>query len=119
MTNPIIRELISEMIQNYLEESHEGENLLESIYEEVSDETWKAIEEAILNELSPKTLQSYLKKAEPAASRTGAKYTRMRNRHSKKHGEFEPDTPEMAKIGRQNVNREDGVWRARKKLGNK
>jgi hypothetical protein len=119
MTNQIIRELISEMIESYLEESYDGEDLLESIFEEVSDETWEAIEEAILNELSPKTLQSYLKKAEPAAVKTGSKYTRMRNKHSKKYGEFEPDTPEMAKIGRQNVNREDGVWRARKKLGNK
>jgi hypothetical protein len=51
------------MVGDYLNESYE-DDLVESIFEEVSEETWEAIEEAILNELSPKTLKSYIKKAE-------------------------------------------------------
>lgn len=68
MAHPLLRTLISEMIENYLEESYE-DNLVESIFEEVSEETWEAIEEAILNELSPKTYDLYvegsLKKGTP------------------------------------------------------
>jgi hypothetical protein len=62
MSNSLLRTLISEMVETYLEESYE-DDLVESIFEEVSNETWEAIEEAILNELSPKTLASYTKKA--------------------------------------------------------
>lgn len=62
MTNPLLRTLISEMVETYLEESYE-DNVIESIFEEVSDETWEAIEEAILSELSPATLDSYKNKA--------------------------------------------------------
>jgi hypothetical protein len=57
-----MKQLIESMIGDYLEESYK-DNLVESIFEEVSEETWEAIEEAILNELSPKTLASYVKKA--------------------------------------------------------
>jgi hypothetical protein len=45
-----------------LEESYE-DDLVESIFEEVSEETWEAIEEAILNELSPGVLKRYLDKS--------------------------------------------------------
>ena len=62
MTNPLLRTLISEMVETYLEESYD-DDLVESIFEEVSSETWEAIEEAILNELSPRTLSSYIKKS--------------------------------------------------------
>lgn len=62
MSHPLLRTLISEMVETYLEESYEND-IVESIFEEVSEETWEAIEEAILNELSPKTLASYVKKA--------------------------------------------------------
>lgn len=62
MSHPLLRTLISEMVESYLEESYE-DDLVESIFEEVSEETWEAIEEAILNELSPTTLKSYMKKA--------------------------------------------------------
>jgi hypothetical protein len=58
----IMKQLIEGMIGNYLNESVE-DDLIESIFEEVSGETWEAIEEAILNELSPETLASYTKKA--------------------------------------------------------
>jgi hypothetical protein len=66
MSHPLLKSLISEMVESYLEESYE-DDLIESIFEEVSDETWEAIEEAILNELSPKTLASYTKKAARSA----------------------------------------------------
>ena len=62
MSNPVLKSLIESMIVNHLEESYE-DDLVESIFDEVSEETWEAIEEAILNELSPKTLASYTKKA--------------------------------------------------------
>jgi hypothetical protein len=70
MSHPLLKSLISEMIESYLEESYE-DDLVESIFDEVSDETWEAIEEAILNELSPQTLSSYKKKAWKSA---GASY---------------------------------------------
>lgn len=50
------------MVESYLEESYE-DDLVESIFEEVSEETWEAIEEAILNELSPDLLKRYMNKA--------------------------------------------------------
>lgn len=59
MSNPLLRTLISEMVETYLEESV-GQHLIESIFEEVSEETWEAIEEAILNELSEETYDLYL-----------------------------------------------------------
>ena len=69
MSHPLLKSLISEMVESYLEESYE-DDLIESIFEEVSDETWEAIEEAILNELSPQTLSSYKKKANTALKRS-------------------------------------------------
>jgi hypothetical protein len=69
MSHPLLRTLISEMVESYLEESYE-DDLVESIFEEVSEETWEAIEEAILNELSPKTLASYQKKAKSQAEKS-------------------------------------------------
>jgi hypothetical protein len=45
MSHPLLRTLISEMVETYLEESYE-DDLVESIFEEVSNETWEAIEEA-------------------------------------------------------------------------
>lgn len=62
MSNPLLRTIIFEMVGDYLNESHE-DYLVKSIFEEVSSETWEAIQEAILNELSPKTLEKYRKKA--------------------------------------------------------
>jgi hypothetical protein len=47
------------MIGDYLNESYE-DDLVESIFEEVSEETWEAIEEAILNELSEETRDLYI-----------------------------------------------------------
>ena len=68
MTNPLLRTLISEMVETYLEESY-NDDLIESIFNEVSDETWEAIEEAIMNELSEETYDLYiegsLKKGSP------------------------------------------------------
>ena len=61
MSNPLLKQLISEMVGSYLEESH-NDNLIETIFEEVSEETWEAIEEAILSEISYKTLASYARK---------------------------------------------------------
>jgi hypothetical protein len=86
MSNNILRSLISEMVGDYLNESHE-DDLIESIFEEVSEETWEAIEEAILNELSPNTLQSYVKKAaadEKRLDRTGEKHDDAASRLRKK-----------------------------------
>jgi hypothetical protein len=68
MSHPLLRTLISEMVETYLEESY-GDDLIESIFDEVSEETWEAIEEAILDELSPETYDLYvegsLKKGTP------------------------------------------------------
>jgi Fe-S cluster biosynthesis and repair protein YggX len=64
----ILKQLIEQMIGDYLNESYE-DDLVESIFEEVSEETWEAIEEAILNELSPKTLTNYRKKAKKQAEK--------------------------------------------------
>jgi hypothetical protein len=58
----IMKQLIENMIGDYLNESYE-DDLVESIFEEVSDETWEAIQEAILNELSPDTLKRYINKS--------------------------------------------------------
>ena len=60
------------MIYQKLDESY-GENLLDEIFEEVSDEALEAIEESILNELSPELLQKYKR----AASSNSAVYKRM------------------------------------------
>ena len=58
----IMKQLIEQMVGNYLSESYE-DDIVESIFEEVSEETWEAIEEAILNELSPELMARYRKKA--------------------------------------------------------
>ena len=58
----IMKQLIETMIHGYLEESYE-DDLIESIFEEVSAETWEAIEEAILNELSPELMARYAQDA--------------------------------------------------------
>ena len=43
---------------------NENDDLAESILEEVSEETWEAIEEAILSEISYKTLANYARKTD-------------------------------------------------------
>ena len=58
----MLKSIIESMIVGYLSESVE-DDLLETVFQEVSEETWEAIEEAILLELSPETLKSYKKKA--------------------------------------------------------
>jgi hypothetical protein len=55
----ILKQLIENMIGDYLEESHDGYDLAEEVFDEISEETWEAIHEAILNELSPELLQRY------------------------------------------------------------
>jgi hypothetical protein len=50
------------MVGDYLNESHE-DDLVRSIFEEVSEETWDAIQEAILSELSPAVLNRYVNKS--------------------------------------------------------
>ena len=54
----MLKQLIENMIYDYLEESYE-DDLVESIFEEVSEDTWEAIQEAILNELSPELRNRY------------------------------------------------------------
>ena len=39
MSHPLLRTLISEMVETYLEESY-NDDLIESIFNEVSEETW-------------------------------------------------------------------------------
>ena len=69
-----------------------------------------------LEELSKDTLKSYVAKAEPEADKLGDKYSTHRFKRDKTHGHFSNDTPELEKLGRKAANREDGVWRANKKL---
>lgn len=54
----MLKQLIENMIYDYLED-----DLVESVFEEVSPQTWEAIEEAILNELSPELLKRYINKS--------------------------------------------------------
>lgn len=85
MSHPLLKTLISEMVESYLEESY-NDDLVESIFEEVSEETWEAIEEAILNELSPATLKSY---RDAALSRNKSDFDDLgieRERSMKKYG---------------------------------
>lgn len=74
MTNPLLRTLISEMVETYLEESY-NDDLIESIFNEVSDETWEAIEEAIMNELSEETYDLYVE----GSLKTGSTERRMKD----------------------------------------
>lgn len=59
MSRDVVKSLISEMIEAKLEESAHND-LLAAIFEEISDETWQSIEEAILAELSPSTLGKFV-----------------------------------------------------------
>jgi hypothetical protein len=65
MSNDMVKSLISEMIEAKLDETSSND-LLASIFEEVSEETWQSIEEAILAELSPSTMGRFI--AHKAAS---------------------------------------------------
>lgn len=78
----------------------------------------KGVKEEVeeLDELSKDTLKSYVAKAEPEADKLGDKYSTQRMKRDKTHGHFSNDTPELEKLGRKAANREDGVWRANKKL---
>lgn len=133
MSHPILRSLISEMVESYLEESYE-DDLVESIFEEVSEETWEAIEEAILNELSPKTLTSYRKKAKSQAEkawntmktqqRVSARADSAGNKHrpgSAARDEYDKKSDEAWKKARAaekiHDKRGDGYHLAGKKLG--
>lgn len=100
MSHPLLRTLISEMVESYLEESYE-DDLVESIFEEVSEETWEAIEEAILNELSPKTLASYVKKA--ADSRADVSSDRK---------DYKFKSPEYNKLTKVGQKRKAGISKA-------
>ena len=64
----ILKQLIENMIGDYLNESYE-DDLVESVFEEVSEETWEAIEEAILNELSPALLKRYAAAADKSVEK--------------------------------------------------
>lgn len=59
----ILKQLIENMIGDYLNESYDGYDLAEEVFDEVSEETWEAIHEAILNELSPELKARYAKAA--------------------------------------------------------
>ena len=115
MSHPLLKSLISEMVESYLEESYEGD-LIESIFEEVSDETWEAIEEAILNELSPKTLQSYVKKANKSADKSFSNAIKQQNLARK--GAAGADE-KRAQYSKDFDKRATGLDRANKRLGSK
>jgi hypothetical protein len=115
------------MVESYLEESYE-DDLVESIFEEVSEETWEAIQEAILNELSPDTLKRYINKS----TRDQDKRTRLakdadnRIADRKVHNPFstkdkerrdKTDQQSSDRNWRKAYNREVGQERAAKKLG--
>ena len=105
MSHPLLRTLISEMVESYLEESYE-DDIIESIFEEVSEETWEAIEEAILNELSPKTLASYVKKATRDSKSISKQMSGPRKRGAENIGT----------LFSKKQNRETGINRASKRL---
>jgi hypothetical protein len=112
MSHPLLKSLIESMIGNYLEESY-GDDLVESIFEEVSDETWEAIEEAILNELSPDTLKSYWEKAHGHAK----KLTRsMASAHDREYSAELRGKPKTAEKIFQKAG-EDGAKRTKRFAG--
>ncbi len=115
MSHPLFRTLISEMVGDYLNESYE-DDLMESIFEEVSDETWEAIEEAILNELSPKTLSSYVKKANRSANKSFSNAIKQQSRANK--GAAGADE-KRAQYSKDFDKRATGIDRANKRLGTK
>lgn len=104
------------MIGDYLEESYE-DDLVESIFEEVSEETWEAIEEAILNELSPKTLASYVKKASDDMYDKGGKTVYHSSKANKASGPFgnvskKKNRAAAADMERKAASRQTGISRA-------
>lgn len=125
----ILKELIENMIYDYLEESYE-DDLVESIFEEVSEDTWEAIQEAILNELSPELLQRYRKKASSNIKSMDKKrkeldtkdYRRMMKLKSSDWAddpELNKNTKDRNSILKKTLNRSIGSDRAKRKIDNK
>jgi len=69
-----------------------------------------------LNEVSDDLKNRYIKKAKPEMDKKYDRYNVLRNNKNKRDGEHSEDTPNMAKIGRKAVNRDDGIYRAQKSM---
>jgi hypothetical protein len=109
----ILKQLIEQMIGDYLNESYE-DDLVESIFEEVSEETWEAIEEAILNELSPKTYKNYINKA---AARQADRQVDIDWDGDHRDTKEYRDTPEHERDGRTDIRKSStGIKRAKRLL---
>lgn len=91
MPRPLLKTLISEMMESYLEESYDAD-LVESIFKEVSSETWEAIEEAILNELSPELVHRYAKKANAELEKAKYDSTVAREKTKITSGDYDRST---------------------------
>jgi hypothetical protein len=77
---------------------------------------FKELKEEQINEISKKTLGSYINKAEKEADRYQQNYTKLRDVRDKTHGRFSDDTPELKHLDRKAVNRDNGVYTAKQKL---
>ena len=75
---------------------------------------YRYVAEATVNELSKKTLGSYIKKADKQADKASDSYSRAAARRS----DFASDTPAMAKNAKKFAKRDTGAALARKKLAN-
>ena len=73
-------------------------------------------EDIQLDEISKKTLGSYVNKAEKEEDKYQQNYTKLRNIRDKTHGKFSDDTPHMTDLDRKYVNRANGVYTAKQKL---
>jgi len=69
-----------------------------------------------IDEISKKTLGSYVKKAEKEEDKYQQNYSKLRAIRDKTHGRFSDDTPEMKHLDKKYVNRADGVYKAKQKL---
>ncbi|NDB58884.1 hypothetical protein EB001_10580 [bacterium] len=77
---------------------------------------FKELKEEQINEISKKTLGSYINKAEKEADRYQQNYTKLRDIRDKTHGRFSDDTAELKQLDRKAVNRDNGVYTAKQKL---
>ena len=74
------------------------------------------LKEESLDEISKKTLGSYVAKAEKEEDKYQQNYTKLRNTRDTTHGKFSDDTPHMADLDKKAAKRGSGVYLAKQKL---
>mgnify|MGYP003340570561 CR=1 FL=1 len=74
------------------------------------------LKEESLDEISKKTLGSYISKAEKEEDKYQQNYTKLRNTRDVTHGKFSDDTPHMTDLDKKAAKRGSGVDLAKQKL---